>query len=309
MIPERTPPPATSPAPDERAALATRATVLGSVVNFALTGFKLAAGLLGGSAAMVADAIHSLSDFATDLVVLLTMRITRRPTDADHDYGHGKFETLATMIIGVALLLVGAGIGWSGIKTIHGATHGEPVPMPHLIALVAAAVSIVVKEWLYRWTVGVGRRINSSAVLANAWHHRSDALSSLGTLAGIGGAIFLGRSWTILDPIASIVVSFFILRVALQICHGSLNEMLESALPPADKARILELARSVEGVEDPHNLRTRRLGNNIAAELHVRVDADLSVREGHRIASEVERRIRAAFGNDTFVTVHVEPRK
>ena len=203
----------------------------------------------------------------------------------------------------------GAGIGWSGIKTIHGATHGEPVPMPHLIALVAAAVSIVVKEWLYRWTVGVGRRINSSAVLANAWHHRSDALSSLGTLAGIGGAIFLGRSWTILDPIASIVVSFFILRVALQICHGSLNEMLESALPPADKARILELARSVEGVEDPHNLRTRRLGNNIAAELHVRVDADLSVREGHRIASEVERRIRAAFGNDTFVTVHVEPRK
>jgi cation diffusion facilitator family transporter len=303
--------PTKPPIPPElaaRSADASRVTVVGSIVNFALTGFKLAAGLLGGSAAMVADAIHSLSDFATDLVVLITMRVTRRPVDEDHDYGHGRFETLATMIIGVTLLVVGGGIGWSGIRTIHGATHGETIPRPHVVALVAAAVSIIAKEWLYRWTVTIGRRLNCSTVIANAWHHRSDALSSVGTLAGIGGAIALGEGWTLLDPIASIVVSFFILRVALQISRGSLNEMLESALPPEDKTRLLDLARSVDGVSDPHRLRTRRVGSTIAAELHVRVAADLSVREGHHLATEVEGRIREAFGPGTLITVHVEPR-
>jgi len=297
-----------APSQNERVDRANRVTLVGSAVNFILTGFKLAAGLLGNSAAMIADAVHSLSDFATDLVVLLTMRITRQPTDPGHDYGHGKFETLATMIIGVALLLVGAGIGWSGIKTIHGVTHGESVPRPHVIALIAAAVSILAKEWLYRWTAAVGRLIHSQAVIANAWHHRSDALSSVGTLVGIGGAILLGENWTILDPIASIAVSFFILRVALQISYGSMSEMLESALPPEDKARILQLAQSVEGVSDPHNLRTRRIGNCIATELHVRVDASLTVCEGHHIATEVEHRVKEAFGQGTLITVHVEPR-
>jgi cation diffusion facilitator family transporter len=257
---------------------------------------------------MVADAVHSISDFATDLVVLITMRITSRPVDEDHDYGHGKFETLATLVIGLSLLAVGAGIGYKGLLAIHGATHGETVPRPHAIALAAAAVSILVKEWLYRWTVAVGRRLNCSTVLANAWHHRSDALSSVGTLAGIGGALALGEGWTILDPIAGVLVSAFIIRVGLGISRGSVNEMLESALPPADKARILDLARSVDGVSDPHRLRTRRVGSAIAADLHVRVAADLSVREGHRIATEVETRIRAAFGEHTLISVHVEPR-
>lgn len=293
-------------APD-RVSQANRVTVLGSIVNFILTGLKLLAGILGNSAAMIADAIHSLSDFATDLVVLITMRITRQPMDADHDYGHGKFETLATMIIGVALLLVGAGIGWSGIKTVHAAVDGETIPKPHYIALIAAAVSIVVKEWLYRWTVIVGKRIQSQAVIANAWHHRSDAFSSIGTLAGIGGAIVLGDRFTILDPIASIVVSFFIIRVALQISYGSMSEMLERSLPAEEKEKLLKLTLTVAGVMDPHNLRTRRIGNYIATELHIRVNSELSVIEGHRIASEVEKLICATYGEGTIVSVHVEP--
>jgi len=296
-----------TPAAIDRVSQANRVTVLGSIVNAVLAGLKLAAGILGNSAAMVADAIHSLSDFATDLVVLITMRITRQPTDADHDYGHGKFETLATMIIGVALLLVGAGIGWSGIKTVHLASHGDPVPKPHYIALIAAAVSILIKEWLYQWTVIVGKRIQSQAVIANAWHHRSDAFSSIGTLVGIGGAILLGDRFTILDPIASIIVSFFIIRVALQISYGSMSEMLERSLPPEEKEKLLKLALTVEGVMDPHNLRTRRIGNYIATELHIRVNSELSVIEGHRIASEVEKLICTAYGEGTIVSVHVEP--
>ncbi|PKN45986.1 MAG: cation-efflux pump [Deltaproteobacteria bacterium HGW-Deltaproteobacteria-17] len=299
--------PETTKCPPDRVSRANRVTLLGSLVNAILTGLKLAAGILGNSAAMIADAIHSLSDFATDLVVLITMRITRQPMDADHDYGHGKFETLATMIIGVALLLVGAGIGWSGVKTVHAASHGATVPEPHFIALIAAFVSILSKEALYQWTVLVGREIQSQAVIANAWHHRSDALSSIGTLVGIGGAILLGDRFTILDPIASIVVSFFIIRVALQISYGSMSEMLERSLPPEEKDRLLKLALTVDGVMDPHNLRTRRIGNYIATELHIRVKSELSVIEGHRIASEVERLICTTYGEGTIVSVHVEP--
>lgn len=286
---------------------ASRVTLAGSAINLVLCIFKFAAGILGNSAAMVADAVHSLSDFATDVVVLATMRITRKPVDFDHDWGHGKFETLASMIIGIALFLVGAGIAWNGFETIHRVMHGKKLASPGILALVAAAVSIIVKELLYRWTATVARRIRSTAMLANAWHHRSDAFSSIGTLAGIGGAILLGRSWTILDPLAGIVVSFFIVRVALEISHESLREMLEVSLSPDDKKRILEAVSHVPGVEDPHRLRARRVGASLAAELHIRVNPDLTVREGHSIATDVEREIRAAFGQNAFVSVHVEP--
>ncbi len=290
-----------------RSSAASRVTLAGSAVNLVLCTFKFAAGILGNSAAMMADAVHSLSDFATDVVVLATMRITRRPVDFDHDWGHGKFETLASMIIGIALLLVGAGIAWNGFSAIHRVMHGQKIPPPGILALIAAAVSIVTKEALYRWTAAVARRIQSPAVMANAWHHRSDAFSSIGTLAGIGGAILLGRSWTVLDPLAGIAVSFFIIRVALEISYESLREMLEVSLSPADKERLLETAARVPGVQDPHRLRTRRIGAAVAAELHIRVQPDLTVREGHHIATQVEHEIREVFGPNTFVSVHVEP--
>lgn len=265
---------------------------------------------MGNSTAMVADAIHSLSDFATDIVVILTMRITKKPGDIDHDYGHGKFETLAALIIGGALLVVGLGIGWSGIhKVIDVVMKGKTIPRPHYIALIAAAVSIVVKEWLYRWTVVVGRKINSQAVIANAWHHRSDAFSSIGTLLGIGGAILLGSKWIILDPIAGIVVSVFILHVAIQISLESIRELLESSLSVEEKEKLLELIRSVKGVKDPHNLKTRKIGNSIAIDIHIRVHPQLTVSQSHDIASETENLIKKTYGNETFISVHIEPEK
>ena len=259
---------------------------------------------------MIADAVHSLSDFATDIVVLASFRVVGQPADKGHDYGHGKYETLATAIIGVALLLVGAGIFWSGATKIWSVVvKGQHMPAPGIIALIAAVASIVVKEWLYRYTVIVGKRIDSQAVIANAWHHRSDAFSSIGTMLGIGGAILLGEKWHILDPLAAIVVSFFIVKVAIEISSGSVKELVEESLDDAAEAEIIGLAAGIPGVSDPHKLRTRRIGHDIAVDLHVRVDPDLRVAAAHVLATEVETRIRARFGPTTIVSIHVEPRR
>ena len=292
---------------NERSRLANRVTWVGFFANLVLTAGKLAAGILGHSGAMIADAVHSLSDFATDIVVLASFRFVGQPVDKDHDYGHGKYETLATAIIGAALLLVGAGIFWGGATKIWASFKGEHLEAPGVIALIAAVVSIVVKEWLYRYTVKVGKRIDSQAVIANAWHHRSDAFSSIGALLGIGGAILLGEKWHILDPLAALVVSIFIVKVAVQISSGSLKELVEASLDETVEAEIVEIALAVPGVSHPHNLRTRRIGNEIAVDLHVRVDADLHVSEAHVIASQIEMRIRQRFGQSAFVSIHVEP--
>lgn len=293
---------------NKRTASASRATWVGFSVNLILTAGKLAAGIVGHSGAMVADAMHSLSDFATDVVVLVSFRMVGQPADKGHDYGHGKYETLATAIIGVALLLVGAGIFWGGASKIWlGVFQGRRMVAPGYVALVAAAVSVAVKECLYRYTVKVGKRIDSQAVIANAWHHRSDAFSSVGTLLGIGGAILLGEKWHVLDPLAAIVVSFFIVKVALEISSGSVKELVEESLDDESEAEIIAMASGIPGVADPHELRTRRIGHDVAVDLHVRVGADLPVREAHALASEVETRIRARFGQSTIVSVHVEP--
>ncbi len=293
---------------NERTSSANRVTWTGFFVNLALTAGKLAAGIIGHSEAMIADAVHSLSDFATDIVVLASFRVVGKPADKEHDYGHGKYETLATAIIGVALLLVGAGIFWSGACRIWAVVvKGQHIPAPGMIAMAAAVVSIVVKEWLYRYTVRVGKKIESQAVIANAWHHRSDAFSSIGTMLGIGGAILLGDKWHILDPLAAIVVSFFIVKVAFEISSGSVKELVEESLDDEAEAEIVGIASGIPGVGDPHKLRTRRIGHDIAVDLHIRVDPDLHVQEAHDIASEVETRIRKRFGETTIVSIHVEP--
>jgi len=286
---------------------ARRVTWVGFYVNLVLTFFKLAAGIIGHSGAMIADAIHSLSDFATDIVVLATFRLVGKPADRSHDYGHGKYETLATAIIGSTLLLVGAGIFWGAAVKIWGSVTGRHVEAPGFIALVAAVVSILVKEWLYRYTANVGKRINSQAVIANAWHHRSDAFSSIGTMLGIGGAIILGEKWHVLDPLAATVVSFFIVKVALEISSGSIKELTEESLDEATEAEIVQMALSTAGVVNPHNLRTRRIGSDVAVDLHIRIDADMRVSDAHTIASKVEERIRARFGQSAFVSIHIEP--
>lgn len=228
-----------------------KVTIVGSVVNFVLLLFKFFAGIVGHSAAMIADAVHSLSDFVTDIIVLVFVRISSKPEDAGHDYGHGKYETLATAIIGVCLFVVGLGILWNGAKSIWYVIQGGTLPQPGMLALWAALISIVSKEALYQYTVFVGRKVQSQAVVANAWHHRSDAFSSIGTTVGIGGAIMLGDKWSVLDPIAAVIVSFFILKVSVKLLVPSMNELLEKSLPAEEENRINEIILSYPGITSP----------------------------------------------------------
>ena len=286
-----------------------RVTIVGSVVNFLLLVFKFVAGVCGHSAAMLADAVHSLSDFVTDIIVIVFVRISAKPEDESHDYGHGKYETLATAIIGLILLFVGFGILWNGGTAIWQFWHGGTLQEPGMLALWAALVSIVFKELLYRYTVFKGRRLNSQAVVANAWHHRSDALSSIGTAIGIGGAILLGESWRILDPLAAVVVSFFIMKVAIQLLVPCVEELLEKSLPAEVEDKIKQEILSFPGVTSPHHLRTRRIGSNYAIEVHIRMDGQITLEEAHHTATAIENRLRTLFGSRTYINIHVEPVK
>lgn len=284
-------------------------TLMGSVVNVVLLVFKFMAGILGGSAAMIADAVHSLSDFLTDIVVVLFVKISSKPEDKDHDYGHGKYETLATSFIGVALLCVGLYILYSGSYRTWAAFNGAPIEQPGIVALLAALFSIMLKEWTYRFTVKVGKEVQSQAVIANAWHHRSDSLSSIGTAIGIGGAIFLGKEWAVLDPIAAVVVSIFIIRTAAMLVSGALDELLEKSLPDAEEHQIEEIVQSEPEVSGIHHLCTRRIGSRIAIEMHLRMPGDISLNESHAHATNIERKLRSHFGERTHINIHVEPLK
>ena len=286
-----------------------RVTFIGFAVNLLLAGIKLAAGILGRSGAMVADAVHSFSDMATDVVVIAFAQISAKPQDEGHDYGHGKYETLATIIISLALAAVGTGILVNSIGAIRVVVDGGLLPRPGTVALLAAAVSIVVKEILYRYTVREGRRVSSPSMIANAWHHRSDALSSLGTLAGIGCAYFLGDKWRIADPIAALVVAVFIFKIAFDLIRTGLDELLERSLPEDVEEEILRVVAANPEVREPHNLRTRRIGASIAVEVHVRVDGAMSVCRSHELTEDIERRLRARFGEGTMIAIHVEPLK
>ena len=286
-----------------------RVTLLGSVANLLLVVFKFIAGIVGHSAAMIADAVHSLSDFITDIIVIIFVAISGKPEDSDHSYGHGKYETLATAVIGIILFFVGVGILISGIKAIVGALQGEPLQAPSLLALIAAVISIVVKEALYRYTVKRGKALDSSSVVANAWHHRSDALSSIGTAIGIGGAVFLGEQWRILDPIAAVVVSIFIVKVAVELIKPCIDELVERSLPEEVEQRIHALILQSPQVSSPHHLRTRRIGSYIAIEVHIRMDGSLTLSEAHSVASDIEKRLKAEFGDSTHIGIHMEPTK
>ena len=286
-----------------------RVTYFGAWVNAALSVAKLLAGVFGHSAAMVADAVHSLSDFATDLAVIVFIKVASRPSDEDHDFGHGKFETLSSVIIGVALFAVGIGIFASGAAKIHTIIDGRPLEAPGTIALVAAAVSIVAKELLFRQTRRVGARHHSPAVIANAWHHRSDAFSSIGTFVGIGGAILLGDRWIVLDPLAAVVVSVLIVKVAFDLVKPGIEELLEKSLPRETEEEILALVTADPAISDPHNLRTRRIGVGIVAQVHVRLDGRMTVAESHELTERVEERFHDRFGDWAHLIIHVEPAK
>ena len=286
-----------------------RITWIGSIVNFLLLVFKFVIGFIGHSSALVADAVHSLSDFITDIIVIVFVKISGKPEDEDHRYGHGKYETLATAVIGIALFAVGVGLLVTGATKVNEVINGAVLPAPSIMALAVAAISIISKEILYRYTVHIGNKFDSQAVIANAWHHRSDAFSSVGTLIGIGGAIFLGEKWRILDPIAAIVVSGFIIKVAIDLIKPCIDELLERSLPAETEKQILDIIASVPEISSPHHLRTRRIGNHIAIEVHLRMDGNTTLENAHSTATEVEERIKEKFGPDTHIGIHMEPIK
>lgn len=282
-------------------------TLWGAAVNLLLTEGKILAGVFGRSAAMVADGVHSLSDLMSDAVVLIFTHISSKDKDSRHRFGHGKFETMATVMISIILVIAAARLMNSGIRNILACIKGEVLPRPGYIALAAAVVSIVSKELLYQWTAAVGKRTGSSAVMANAWHHRSDALSSIGALLGIGGAIILGDRWTILDPITSCAISIAIMVVAVKMALPSLEELLETSLPEEIEKEIMDIAGSVPGVADIHDLKTRRNGMSFIIDAHVVVNPEMTIVEAHDIATAVEEALSGRFGNETQTSIHIEP--
>ncbi len=286
-----------------------RLTLMGSFVNAFLIVLKITTAIFGRSSAMLADAVHSISDFLTDFIVIIMMRISSKPSDKDHSYGHGKYETLATTIIGLLLFLVGAGIVWSSSKNIIRFFQGHAITSPNLLAFIAAITSILLKELTYQITIRKGKSLKSKALEANAWHHRSDALSSIGTAIGIGGAILLGEKWAVLDPIAALIVSFFIFKVSIQLIKSSINELLEFRLPENIEKQIIETSEMVDGVKDIHNLKTRQIGNTYAISMHVRMDGKLSLEEAHEKATDIENLLKKEFGERTFIDIHFEPWK
>lgn len=284
-----------------------KVTIAGGAVNVILLAFKFVAGILGHSAAMIADAIHSLSDFVTDLIVLIFVYISGKPQDKSHDYGHGKYETLALTIIGIALLIVAVGIFHNGAIRIAAWWQGEELEAPGVLALWAALVSIILKELTFRYTISNARKLDSSALEANAWHHRSDALSSIGTAVGIGGAVLLGKRWAVLDPIASVVVGAFIVKVAVELILQGMRDLLEHSLPDEIEDEIMKIAQSEPDVIEPHDLRTRRIGNRYAIELHILMNGDITLAKAHEHADSIEDHIKQRFGENTHVAIHMEP--
>ena len=292
----------------ERSKEICRVTLWGGAMNALLVAFKFVAGIMGHSAAMVADAVHSLSDFVTDIIVMAFVHISGKPKDKSHDYGHGKFETLAMTFIGFALLIVAIGIVYEGLMKIAVWAGGEQLEAPGLLALWAALLSIVIKEFTFRYTMVKAKELDSQALEANAWHHRSDALSSVGTALGIGGAIFLGQKWAVLDPAASVIVGLFIVKVSVELLRSGFGDLTEQSLPDEVEQEILRLAGSVPGVVEPHDLCTRRIGNHYAIELHILMDGNIPLCVAHDKASAVEELLRQHYGEETHVVVHVEPK-
>ncbi|MCQ2203589.1 MAG: cation diffusion facilitator family transporter [Bacteroidales bacterium] len=284
-----------------------KVTICGAIGNMCLAGMKMVAGLWGHSAAMVADAVHSLSDLVSDIVVLIMVKISSKGIDKDHDYGHGKYETLATAAVAILLVAVGGKLMADGIGKIDAVMNGEKLSIPGEVALWAALVSIAVKEILYQWTARVGKRLNSPAMVTNAWHHRSDALSSIGSAVGIGGAMMLGGEWAILDPIVGCVISIFIIVIAIKMAIPALHELTEGSLPEDVEAEVIGLIEGVEGVENVHALKTRRNGPTIIMSAHIVVDPNITVAEAHHITVMAEKAVRDKFGRETLISIHIEP--
>lgn len=284
-----------------------KVTLIGTVVNIVLSLGKLFIGYMSGSLGLIADGFHSLSDLASDLVVFVGLSFAEKPIDNDHHYGHGKFETFSAFLVGVFLAFAGFSIAKDSVLLIMDFTKGATLEVPGRAALFAAIVSIIVKEVLFRYTIKAGKKIKSQSIIANAWHHRSDAFSSIGVSIGIAGAILLGGKWAILDPIAGIIVGGILIKEAISIIKENLSQLLEKSLCTDCMKEIGYLLSDVKDCNDPHNIRTRRVGKRVVISLHIRVPEDYTIREGHLIAHNAEDKLKAHFGDDTMITVHIEP--
>lgn len=284
-----------------------RVTVWGAVANVALAFAKLVAGIVGKSAAMTADAIHSFSDLVSDVIVLAMVKVASRGKDKGHDYGHGKYETMATVAVALLLLVVGGKMLADAVVKIVDFFHGAQIAVPGMIAFWAAIVSIAVKEALYQWTAHVGRKCDSPAVVTNAWHHRSDAFSSIGSAVGIACAILLGGRWAIMDSVVACAISIFIIRIAVKMAVPALRELTEASLPDETEDEIEQIIRSVEGVRDVHAMKTRQAGPGIIIESHIVVDPEMTVYQAHKITEYAEDRLIERFGPKTQISLHVEP--
>ncbi len=286
---------------------ATHVTLVGVLWNILLIVLKLFAGIAGKSSALIADAIHSMSDFVSDIAVLAGIRIASRPRDITHNYGHGRFETLSTVFIAICLIAAGAGIMWQGAVSIHKIWNMTVYSAPAFMTLIVAAISIIVKEGMFHYTVRAGKKLNSQPLIANAWHHRTDAFSSIMVLIGIASAYFLGGKWVLLDPLAALIVGVYILNFAFRTLVSNLNELLDASLGEDENEKIKIKVSQLHGVEIPHNIKTRKVGNTIAVEMHIKVAPHLSIVEAHNIATDVEQQLKEMYGNDSFISVHVEP--
>jgi len=289
-------------APGSSEALVLRAAWIGLAVNVMLAIVKFAGGILGHSQAVVADAVHSLSDLATDAAVIVGVRFWSAPADANHPHGHARIETLVTVAIGLALAAVGIGLGWEALRGVTGPNYRQPGE----IALVAALLSIVSKEALFRWTAAVGRRAASPALMANAWHHRSDALSSIP--AALAVAVSLARpQWAVVDHFGAAIVCLFILQASWRIATPAIGELIDQGAPEQERSELERLASDIEGVHNAHALRTRYTGSRLVVDLHIEVDGELTVAAGHAIAQRVRRELLSKGPDVADVVVQVEP--
>lgn len=284
-----------------------KVTLVGTIVNILLSFLKLIAGFFTGSLALLADGFHSLSDLASDLVVYVGLSFAEKPDDNDHHFGHGKFETFSAFIVGVLLGIAGVVIAKDSIIMFISVYNGTILSSPGLLALIVAILSVFVKEALYRYTLKAGKKINSPSVIANAWHHRSDSFSSIGVSIGIAGAIFIGGKWAILDPIAGIIVGVILFREAMIIIRTNVAQLLDASLGNESMLVIYETIKEVPECSEPHNIRTRMVGKRAVISLHIRIDDNLSIKEGHDISDSLENKLKLQFGESSIVTVHVEP--
>ncbi|WNY27095.1 cation diffusion facilitator family transporter [Methanolapillus ohkumae] len=283
-----------------------RVTVIGMAVNIILTIFKITTGFIGNSEALIADGIHSMSDLLSDIVVIVSLKISAKPGDKSHNYGHGKVETMASVVVGLMLLFAGIFIFYEGAVSIYKFLHGITIESPSMFTFYVALASIIIKELLYQYTHRVAKKLDSELIEVNAWHHRSDAFSSIGVAAGIGAAVLLGGFWVILDPIMAVTLALYILYIAFKIIYSNLNDLAEASLSPDVNEEILKIVSGQNGVQDCHSLKTRKLGSSKAIDIHIMLDGNLSVEEADSIQTEVEKCLKDRFGANTFVMIKVE---